>query len=173
MKKLFALIVALTMVLALAACTEETEVVVAQSDAPQTAAPVETPAAPPSDQPAAEDIAALASVLEELTESVRPGSSGCSLRAVISAAALLDWGGSTAMDSEQISAAVNAWTAGLDEETLAIFSDSLVSVSDTCQQLRQENAPDLLDSAGCRDSAYPWSDEAYAAAQSVFDAAGI
>ena len=177
MKKLFALILALAMVFALAACTDETEVVTAESAAPQTAAPEAStepsPEAAIPAQPTAEDIAALSTALDDLTASVRPGSSGCSLRAVISAAELLDWGSATAMDSEQISAAVTDWTADKDEATLSIFKESLLSVSDTCQQLRQENAPDLLDSAGCMDSGYPWSDAAYAAAQAVFDAAEI
>ena len=177
MKKVLALILALAMVFALAACTAETEVVTAESAAPQTAAPEVSPEASPEAampaQPTAEDVAALSAALDDLTASVHPGSSGCSLRAVISAAELLNWGSATAMDSEQISAAVKEWAAAKDAETLSIFKESLSFVSDTCQQLRQENAPDLLDSAGCMDSGYPWSDEAYAAAQAVFDAAEL
>ncbi len=178
MKKLILLLTALTMLLSLAACTDEVEVSVQETPALEpffTAAPAETPA--PADAPAdnsadtAAQLQALDALLTDITDSVRPGSSGCSLRATRCAAALLDWSTDCAVGAEEIESAVSQWMSAQDADRLSIFTESMSFLSDTLPELQGDNAQDALESAGVSDSGYPWSEAAYQNAQLILNAA--
>lgn len=181
MKKTLIFTLGLALLLSLCACSREVEVVAEETPALDplvTAAPAMTqePAEPAMTQEPADSAAeaeALGLLLTDITDSVRPGSSGCSLRAVRCAAGLLDWAAACTMSGEQIGAAVAEWTAEQDAERLAIFTESLRFIADTMPELQGDNASDALDSAGVTGSGYPWSDAAYQTAQTVFSAAGV
>ena len=173
MKKIFAFISALVIIFALCACEEGTAEVVVESpasNAPAAAAaeaPVSGTQAPGT---GSDDLGAL---LDMVLSDVRPGSSGCSLRSINCAARLLDWSSSAGMSDDEIGAAVQAWTDRLSEEERAVFTESILSVSDSCESLKQENAQELLDESGSTGCGYPWDDAAFMTAESVFAAAGI
>ena len=177
MKKIFAFILVLAMALALCACGGESagEVVhVDPTPAAETPAPaVETPADTADTAYAEESANTLGAVLEYAVTDVQPGSSGCSLRGIKCAAMLLDWAAETPLDADGIAAAVEAWKTSATDEELAIFGECMDLVASSCESLAQDNAQELLDESGSTDCAYPWSDAAFAAAQSVFTAAGV
>ena len=172
MKKTVAIIMAALLLVSLCACGREVEVVAQETPAAQPSAtevPAVLPAATPADNTA--ELQALNALLTDITDSVRPGSSGCSLRSVICGAKLLDWCSSTTMTADQLTAAVVEWRSGQEEDVQSLFAESLLSVSDACYALSLDNADELLDTAGCTDAGYPWSDQAFSAAQAIFDAA--
>ena len=176
MKKTFAFILVLAMVLVLCACGGEGtgEVVyIDPTPAAETPAPeVETQAAGTDTAATEESADALGVVLDYAVNDVQPGSSGCSLRGIKCAAMLLDWASETPLDADGIAAAVETWKSSATEE-LAIFDECMDLVASSCESLTQDNAQELLDESGSTDCAYPWSDAAFAAAQSVFTAAGV
>ena len=177
MKKTFAFILVLAMALALCACGGESagEVVyVDPSPAAETAAPeVEAPVSTADTAAAEESAAALGVVLDSAVADIRPGSSGCSLRSINCAAQLLDWAAETPLDADGIAAAVETWKSSATEDELSLFSQCMDLVASGCDSLSQDNAQELLEESGSTDCAYPWSDAAFAAAQSVFSAAGV
>lgn len=177
MKKIFAFILVLAMALALCACGGEGtgEVVyIDPTPASETPAPaVETPAADTDTAAVAESSDALGVVLDYAVNDVQPGSSGCSLRGIKCAAMLLDWAAETPLDADGIAAAVETWKSTATEDELSLFGECMELVASSCESLTQENAQELLDESGSTECAYPWSDAAFAAAQSVFSAAGV
>ena len=112
-------------------------------------------------------------MLDYAVNDVQPGSSGCSLRGIKCAAMLLDWAAETPLDADGIAAAVETWKRAATEDALSLFSECMDLVASSCESLSQDNAQELLDESGSTDCAYPWSDAAFAAAQSVFSAAGV
>ena len=177
MKKTFAFILVLAMALALCACGGESAGEVVRVDttpAAETPAPaVETPASTADTASAEESSDALGVVLDYAVNDVQPGSAGCSLRSIQCAAMLLDWAAETPLDADGIAAAVEAWKAAATEDALSLFGECMDLVAYSCESLTQDNAQELLDESGSTDCAYPWSDAAFAAAQSVFSAAGV
>ena len=180
MKKTFAFILILAMALALCACGGEgTGEVVYVDPTPAAESPDTTPAAAETPTVAggtvkAEESAdALGVVLDYAVNDVQPGSSGCSLRGIKCAAMLLDWAAETPLDADGIASAVETWKSSATEDELAIFSECMDLVASSCESLSQDNAQELLDESGSTDCAYPWSDAAFAAAQSVLSAAGV
>ena len=177
MKKTFAFILVLSMALALCACGGEGtgEVVyIDPTPAAGTAAPaVETPVSTADTAVSTESADALGVVLDYAVNDVQPGSSGCSLRGIKCAAMLLDWAAETPLDADGIAAAVETWKSAATEDALSLFSECMDLVASSCESLSQDNAQELLDESGSTDCAYPWSDAAFAAAQSVFSAAGV
>lgn len=117
-----------------------------------------------------EDQAALIGHLDEIRDNVRVGTAGSSLSAAQQAANLLDWGMETVLSTEEIQTIVQDWYASIDpadqEETQMQFS----GVAGAVEQVTGEDGADLLDSAGCTASNYPWNDTAKAAAQTVLSA---
>lgn len=117
-----------------------------------------------------EDQAALIGHLDEIRDNVRVGTAGSSLTAAQQAANLLDWGMETVLSKEEIQTIVQDWYASIDpagqEETQMQFS----GVAGAVEQVTGEDGADLLDSAGCTASNYPWNDTAKAAAQTVLSA---
>lgn len=136
----------------------------------------ETPPAPtgatetanPETQPALE-----LPILDVIDEEVMPGTAGSSLRAVQAAVQLLDWGVHTGLDTEEIRQAAVDWLAdkGNDEQTT--FAQKLELVDDACNRLREENARELLDEAGCQDTEIFWGSDPVEPIEAIMDAAGL
>lgn len=185
MKKTIALILALCMVFALAACGRKSA---APAPAP-TAVPAETPAPTPEPTPEPTPTAtpeppplmpelppvrdeALSQILEA-TLSVQPGAAGSSLRAARVAAWLLDWGAETKLTDDEIYSAVGTWMDEQDSERLKLFLESILAVYDQTYNLRGENAEALMSDAGVESSLYPWNERAFRAVEMVSYGCGL
>lgn len=107
------------------------------------------------------------------TLSVYPGSAGCSLRAAICAAWLLDWGAQTKLTDDEIYSATLCWMDEQSDENLKIFLESILSVYDRSYDLRGEHAEELMEDAGISASLYPWNDRAFRAVEMVCYACGL
>ena len=188
MKRFFALIMALVMLVCLCACGKEpvAELVVLTEtpvmtepvgDTPEpTATPEPTPEPTPVPiQPTLPPVndERLNAILDEMVANVHPGSAGTSLRAAQSAAALLDWGTDTGLSDDEIYSAVGCWLDKQDDETLLIFFESFYSVYTQSYNLRGENAESLMNDAGISSSNYPWGDNAAHAVEMVYYGSGL
>ncbi len=190
MKKILAVILALLaliMVLSLSACSEKPAEVVVLTEVPIMAEPIisgpEPTAAPePTPEPAPIPIQptlppvwdeSLNAILEDITVSVMPGSSGCSLRAANGAAKLLDWGAATGLTDDEIYSAVGCWLDTLDDEHLLMFFDSFAMVYNASYDLRGDNAEGLMGDAGISAAYYPWDDAAAHAVEMVYYGCGL
>lgn len=125
------------------------------------------PEAPASTE---EDRAALIAVLDQIRAEARVGVAGSSLTAVQLASVLLDWGMETPLTEEEIQDIAQSWYAGLESADQEEFEMQLSGVDGAVDEVLAENGPDLLDSAGCTESAYPWNDAARTAAKAVSSA---
>ena len=188
MKKFTAILLVLCLALPLAACGKKdkaAEVVLTQI--PVTAAPViSTPKPTPSPEPTPSPTPvpiqpelpevvdeSLNAVLDMITDNVRPGSSGTSLRAAACAAALLDWGMNTPLSDDEIYSAVGCWLDTLDDARLVQYFDSFYPVYSASYDLKGDNAENLLRDAGVGYSAYPWNEQAFHAVEMVSYGCGL
>lgn len=137
----------------------------AETQPTPTAAP-ETTAAEP--QPVLE-----LPILDVIDEEVMPGTAGSSLRAVQAAVQLLDWGVHTGLDTEEIRQATVDWLANKGNDEQVAFAQKLELVDDACNRLREENARELLDVAGCQDTEIFWGSDPVAPIEAIMDAAGL
>ena len=180
MKRTFALILSLCLILILSACgktnpapTPEPTVAVTEAPTPTPEpTPEPTPAPTPDPLPLQPDLPpvhdeALDKILDA-TLSVYPGSAGTSLRAARVAAWLLDWGAETKLTDDEIYSAVGTWMDRQSDENLRIFLESILSVYDRSYDLRGEHAEELMADAGIESSLYPWNDRAVRAVFSGF-----
>ena len=176
MKKLVLLMLLLALTAALCVC-----VIVQPTPAP-TAPPADTPApttAPtpePTPEPTPDPTAASSlqlSILSQIDENVQPGTAGSTLRAVQSAAALLDWGDATGLDPEEIETAAREWLNTLTDAQRTAFLEKLTLVRDAVDQLFTDHAEQLLADAGCENTAYPWGGAPSEAVQAVLRAADL
>lgn len=172
MKKILILIFALSLVFSLVACAAPT--------VDNSAAPTPTPV--PSVNLADRELELygalpgeilLEDLMADFAVKIQPGSAGCSLKAVSQAARLMDWGMDTAMSEEEIFAAVDFFLSGLDEATHAEYMSALELLDATYKQLLQPGQEELLETAGCTDSRYPWTDVPIRCVESFFTAAGL
>ena len=179
MKKALALLLALTLIPALAACGRRAEHTPADTPSPTpaataTAAPVPTPEPTPKptpvplipDLPEVHDAALEAILADVLT--VHPGSAGSSLRSAAVAARLLDWGMATGLNDDEIYSATGCFLDTLGDQDLLVFFESLDAVYDRGYDLRGENGKALLEDAGVADSAWPWNEQAFHALEMVY-----
>lgn len=189
MKKAVSLLLILAMLFTLAACGKESPAAEAiiVTEVPVTAEPIisvpEPTASPeptpkPTPVPIQPELPAvvdesLNSVLDSVTENVRPGSSGSSLRAAQCAAALLDWGMVTELNDDEIYSAVGCWLDGQSDENLLIFFESFYSVYTASYDLRSENGESLMRDAGISSGNYPWNDQAAHAVEMVYYGCGL
>ena len=112
-------------------------------------------------------------ILDVIDEEVMPGTAGSSLRAVQAAVQLLDWGVHTGLDTEEIRQATVDWLANKGNEEQTAFAQKLELVDDACNQLREGNARELLDVAGCQDTEIIWGSDPVAPIEAIMDAAGL
>ena len=167
MKKITLLLLLAAMLLSLCACGE-----VAPEASP---APSEAPSEESTiiiEAPPAEDTTPLSQVLDSINENTQVGTAGSSLRAVQSAAMLMDWCAETALDAEQVRAAAAEWLSALAEADKAELEMKLELVDTMCLELIHKDGTSLLQNAGYESSAYPWDDAAYEKYTAVLDALG-
>ena len=112
-------------------------------------------------------------ILNEIDQTVRVGTSGSYMTAVQAAVKLLDWGVDTGLDPEEIRAATAAWLGNMGNDAQTAFADKLALVDNAYQSLLKDGAEDLLSSAGCTDTAYPWSTEPVESIEAIMEAAGL
>ena len=112
-------------------------------------------------------------ILDVIDEEVMPGTAGSSLRAVQAAVQLLDWGVHTGLDTEEIRQATVDWLANKGNDEQVAFAQKLELVDDACNRLREENARELLDVAGCQDTEIFWDSDPVAPIEAIMDAAGL
>lgn len=112
-------------------------------------------------------------ILDEIDKNTTVGTAGAFMKAVQSAVKLLDWGVATGLGADEIEAATAAWINGKSEEEQAAFKEKLTVVDEAYQRLLADGAEDLLASAGCADSAYPWSSTPVESIEAVMKAAGL
>lgn len=141
------------------------EIQSAPTAAPETAVPeTETPETQPALQ---------LPILDVINEAVEPGTAGSSLRAVQAAVRLLDWGVNTGLDTEEIRQATVNWLADKGNDDQAAFAQKLELVDDAYNRLREGNARELLDEAGCQDTEIFWGSDPVAPIEAVMDAVGL
>lgn len=112
-------------------------------------------------------------ILDVIDEEVMPGTAGSSLRAVQAAVQLLDWGVHTGLDTEEVRQATVDWLANKGNDEQVAFAQKLELVDDACNRLREENARELLDVAGCQDTEIFWGSDPVAPIEAIMDAAGL
>lgn len=118
---------------------------------------IETIACEATASPAALD--ALKGTLAEISVHYFPGTAGCSLQAAKYAGTLLDWYAETRPAAEDVTAAAEAFYAGLDLDAGAVFNgEQIDGIYAAACELLDETAPDYLDSAGYRPTHYPWAE---------------
>lgn len=125
-----------------------------------------TPAIPVDEVP-------LETLMADFATKIQAGSAGSSLKAVGQAVRFMDWAVDTYMSEEEIFAAVDFYLSGLDDATLAEYMMQLELLDYTYQLLLTPGQEELLATAGCSESNYPWSDKPLRAAESFMNAAGL
>lgn len=169
MKKITLLLLLAAMLMSLCACGEKaTEASPAASEAP---APSEESTII-IDAPPAEDTTPLSQVLDSINENTQVGTAGSSLRAVQSAAMLMDWCANTQLDAGQAAEKAASWLSALAEADKAELEMKLELVDTMCLELIHKDGTSLLQNAGYESSAYPWDDAAYEKYTAVMDALG-
>ena len=158
MKKIPLMLLLAAMLLSLCACGETAGS--PSSPAPETPAPAEESTII-IEAPAEEDTTPLSQVLDS------------SLRAVQSAAMLMDWCAQTGLDAEQVRAAAVEWLSPMGNDAQAEFAMKLELVDTICLELIHKDGSSLLQDAGYESSAYPWDDAAYEKYTAVLEAVGI
>lgn len=134
--------------------------------------PVSSSAAASEPDAAASD--ALRAQLDNIRDSVQPGTAGSTLRAAQVAADLLTWGTESTLTAQQVDTLTRQWLAEQEESVLADLPEQLASVDATCQMLQRGEGTDLLESAGWEDTAnLPWGSEPEPLVEALLAAAGL
>ena len=100
----------------------------------------------------------LTDTLEEIDTDIRLGTAGSSLDSTNVAAHLLNWGVGTTLTTDEIEQKTKEWLSGKSSSQAAEFAKKFDSVYASYKALLGPDAKKLLDEAGCKDAAYPWSD---------------
>ena len=100
----------------------------------------------------------LKNVLDEINTDIQPETTGNYMTSIRVASHLLNWGVGTSMGTEEIKREVVEWMSEKGNDEQVNFSRKLSSVYEAYQQLLGSDAEELLISAGCDDTGYPWSD---------------
>lgn len=100
----------------------------------------------------------LKNVLDEINTDIQPETTGNYMTSIRVASHLLNWGVGTSMGTEEIKREVVEWMSEKGNDEQVNFSRKLSSVYEAYQQLLGSDAEELLVSAGCDDTGYPWSD---------------
>ena len=106
--------------------------------------------------PAEDASASLVQLMTEFAENLQPGTAGASLKAVKEAVRLMDWGTKTEISNDQIKAACEDFFADKDEEFRVKYREQMEQLDETYQLLLTEGQEELLESAGCTGTDYPW-----------------
>jgi len=184
MKKIIALLLVCIAVFSLCACSKKAS---EATPAPvETAAPTEAPV--PAETPAPETLKAestpvptespnesvsLDQLMADFATDIQAGSAGSSLKAVKQAVRLIQWGLATEMTTDEIFKTVEKYYSMLDAAGKDEYNQQIGLLYSTYQTLLTEGQEELLESAGCADSGYPWSGEPVPAVEAFFEATGI
>ena len=167
MKKIFSVFLIFALAAVLCACGVES--VVPESTPVPTVEPTAEPTPVPTVSPMDADFENMLAGFSE----IRAGSSGSSLRAVQQAVKLLDWGTATNMNIDEISARTAAFMQSMDGDAAESYKEQLAPLYSTYRQLLTEGQEDLLESAGCENTAYPWGGAPLAGIEAIFETAGM
>lgn len=116
----------------------------------------------------------LTEILEGIDANVMPGTAGNSLRSAGQAAVLLDWAAQTDMSTEDARSATVDWLSPKGNDLQVAFNEKISCVDEAYKQLiSADNAQDILSSAGCQDSGYPWNEAAFAIVEAIMTAIGL
>lgn len=181
MKSFVSVLLALSMSFCLCACAKESALTpISSSPSPAASSPSPVPTSTaefPEADPAPSFIASapydLESFLDGLEMRIQPGSSGCSLKAVIQAAWLLDWASSTDMTAEEINIVVSIFMGDIPEEDRPMYVSALEMLDESYKTLMESGQEELLATAGCMDCGYPWGNEVIENVESFMVAAGL
>ena len=170
MKKITLILLLAAMLLSLCACGEKAPVASpAVSETPAEESTIIIDASPiPEDE-----ALSLSRVLDSINENTEVGTAGSSLRAVQSAAMLMDWCAETALDTEQVRTATVDWLSPMGNDAQTAFAQKLELVDTMCLELIHKDGTSLLESAGYTSSSYPWDEAAYEKYTAVLEAVGV
>lgn len=115
-------------------------------------------------------------VLDEIDQLVTVGTAGSYLKAVQAAVKLMDWGVGTGLGADEIKDAASAWMAGKSATEQEEFVQKMEMVDDAYIKLlgtNEDEVKDLLESAGCSDASYPWSDGPIDSIEAVMAGVGV
>ena len=112
-------------------------------------------------------------ILEEINEITRVGTTGAFMTAVQAAAKLLDWASGTGLAPEEVKDATVLWLQNQGNDAQAAFREKMEQVDNAVKMLMEDGAEDLLASAGCENTGYPWSEYPMAMIQAIMEAAGV
>ena len=79
----------------------------------------------------------------------------------------------TGLDPQEIKEAAVQWLSLKGSDAQAAFTEKLRQVDNACQTLLEGGAEDLLSSAGCENTGYPWGDAPKAVIEAIMEAAGL
>ena len=161
MKKILALILSLTMIFALCACTGAATPAATEEPTP---APTEEPT-PAATDSAADDAQSrrdaqseeLVGLLSDFETKIQTGSAGSSLKAVAQAARLMDWATTDGADmpKEDITGTAEGFMQPMSEDEKSLFLMQIQALDNAYQQLQMPGQEELLESAGVSDCGYP------------------
>ena len=123
--------------------------------------------------PVSEETEALVGLMTEFAENLQPGTAGSSLKAVKEAVRLMDWGKKTEITNEEIEAACENFFADKDDEFRVKYREQMEQLDETYRLLLTEGQEELLESAGCTDTDYPWGGEKLDAVERFFSILGL
>ncbi len=115
-------------------------------------------------------------VLDEIDQLVTVGTAGSYLKAVQATVKLMDWGVGTGLGADEIKDATSTWLAGKSETEQEEFLQKMEMVDDAYIKLlgtNEDEVKDLLESAGCSDASYPWSDGPIDSVEAVLAGVGL
>lgn len=112
-------------------------------------------------------------ILDEINNDVTVATAGSFMTAVRAAVDLLDWGVNTGLDPEEIREATVSWLSKQGNDAQIAFVEKLTRVDEAYQMLLEDDAEDVLYSAGVENSGYPWSDREVEAVEAIMEAAGL
>lgn len=122
-----------------------------------------------SQQTKKESYVELDNVLDEINTEINPGTAGNGMNSIRVAAHLLNWGVGTSMTTDEIKKETISWLSDMGNSDQVEFSSKLALVYESYNKLLGPNAEQLLESAGCTDAAYPWSDSPVETIEAIID----
>ena len=112
-------------------------------------------------------------ILDEINEITRVGTAGAFMTAVQSAAKLLDWASGTGLDPQEIKEATVLWLQIQGNDAQLAFREKMEQVDEAVRKLLEDGAEDLLSSAGCENTGYPWDEYPLATIEAIMEAVGL
>lgn len=122
-----------------------------------------------SQQTKKESYVEIDNVLDEINTEINPGTAGSGMNSIKVAAHLLNWGVGTSMTTDEIKKETISWLSVMGNSDQVEFSSKLALVYKSYNKLLGPDAEQLLESAGCDDAAYPWSDSPVETIEAIID----